>query len=97
MVTITDQGSKTHEHESWCKVSQPKVSLNTGAEITIRAGKLFRKVASTNCLKKRDLKPSNKTHGLITSRCSVVLRLTDFWENDDEDNGLHQDGRHFFC
>ena len=36
------------------KVSQPKVSLNTEAEITVMEGKLFRKVTSANCLKKRD-------------------------------------------
>ena len=97
MVTITEQESKTHRAQVMVQGVPAKDVIDTGAEITIVGGELFQKVASTNHLMKRDFKPPDKTprtynQQVFSQDGCIELDLT---RNHNEDNGLHQDGRHW--
>lgn len=60
-VTLTDHGSKTHCARVIIQGVPAEGVVDTGAEITIVGGELFRKIALANRLKKREFKLSDKT------------------------------------
>ena len=61
LIRVEDQGSQSQ----WAKVSIQGIStdgiIDSGADITIMNGDLFKKIAAAAHLKKRDLKPDDKS------------------------------------
>ena len=61
MVTVTDKGSKTHKAHVVVQGVPAQGVIDTGAEITIMGGDLFRQVAAASKLKKSQFKAPDKT------------------------------------
>ena len=60
MVTITDKGSHSQYAEVFIQGVPAEGLIDSGAEITIMGGDLFKKVATVNKLKKKDFKKPDK-------------------------------------
>ena len=75
MIQIADKGSHSQYAEVFIQGIPAEGLIDSGAEITIMGGELFKKVATVNKLKKKDFKKSDK----IPKTYSRPLLLMDEW------------------